>query len=135
MSSETEPKDHSHTAAAPSLALPAINLAGASETPSRADTLIEGDGSDRGSQDTNKKGQVAATGKAETLHPSGRPTSATKSEKNEVLQEKGDRLTNEEKRDPATATATEATDEKIVAAGEDDSDRYLTGFKLFLVFV
>lgn len=134
MPSETENQDQSHTAA--SLALPAVATAGTSEAPSRADTLIEGDGSDRRSQDTNKKGQEAATGKTEALHPSGRPTSATKSEKMDTSQEKGARFTDDEKRAAEAVTTTaEANDQNIVAAGEDDSDRYLTGFKLFLVFV
>jgi hypothetical protein len=105
-----------HPATSSSLA-PPTGL-GASETPSRADTLIEKNGSDKLSEENTPS--TAKTPEAERGQEKNLVTEINE-KKDESTLEKGSK-----------ALVTEKGSSDLA---EPDEDRYITGFRLFLVFV
>lgn len=114
-----------HPATSTSLAPPPTNAGfGASETPSRAETLIEKNVSEK----LSEKNITSATKSTEAARRSQEEKSAVAiNEKNrETDLEKGSKATGN-----VLATERGATDQ---AEDPDADNRYITGFGLFLVF-
>lgn len=114
-----------HPATSSSLAPPTTNAGlDASETPSSAETLIEKNGSEKLSEE-NTASATEST-EAESSGQEENSALAINEKYRESDLEKGPKATRN-----ALVTEKGATDQ----AENPDADRYITGFRLFLVFV